>query len=160
MPASQLFRRIIHATRTPCGSSISSSSPRWVLPSINRHHILATDYTPSTAKTINLLLRRIRVSRVHITGSAAIFDEIEALGRESAEGEVERDDMIDGEDTREEEDGVEECSVNDELDPVCGLGISRCHGSTSRGTYSKSGRRRMSTCSCHPTAVRHLCLPL
>lgn len=34
--------------------------------------------------------------------------------------------MIDGEDTREEEDGVKECGVDDELDPVCGLGISRC----------------------------------
>jgi hypothetical protein len=72
MPASQLFRRIIRLRRR-------SPIPRRRRTSINRNHILSTNNAAPTSQSINLFLRRIRISCIHIPRCTTIFDEIEAL---------------------------------------------------------------------------------
>lgn len=108
MSTPQLFRRIVHRPRLARRSRFP------------RHHILSTDNTTSPSQAVNFRLRRIRVSRVHVPSCTAILDEVETLCRKGAEGEVQRNDMVDREDAGKDEDGVEEGGVDDEFDGVYG----------------------------------------
>jgi hypothetical protein len=76
MSTPQLFRRIVHRPCFACRSRLP------------RHHILSTDNTTSPSQAINLRLRRIRVSRVHVSCCAAVLDEVKTLCRKGSEGEV------------------------------------------------------------------------
>jgi hypothetical protein len=147
MPTRQLFRRLIH--------SCSRSRPSFLFGRLP--HLFPTNHTTSSTESINFRLRRVRVPFIHVSRRLAVSSQVDAFGSECAECEVQGNDVVDWDVSREDEDGVEEGGVDDEFN---GVYPSRRAGQMSVSwETSTSLEAKLTISQIHPENSHTLSLP-